>query len=103
MESLVDGEISSSSSKWKTGSDELFITCLFSDSITKEEKSINNYLDAFPIANFNYKSMRSHLMSDNNNNSKSKNDYEFKPTDLSPITFGLLLIPKLSSKKLPKF
>ena len=52
----------------KTGSDELFVVCVISDSNSKIEKATSHYLDAFLGSNLNYKSMRSRLVSHNNNN-----------------------------------
>ena len=49
VESVEAGEISSSTSKWKLGSDELFVTCLNDNSKNKLEKPIKNYLDLFKL------------------------------------------------------
>ena len=41
-ESVEDGKISSSGSEWKIGSDELFVTCLNSNSANKIGKAMKN-------------------------------------------------------------
>ena len=46
-ESLESGDISYSCSECKTGSDELFDTCLNDNSENKIGKPIKNYLDLF--------------------------------------------------------
>ena len=40
IERVKSGEISSSKSEWKTGSDELFVTCLKNDSENKVENQL---------------------------------------------------------------
>ena len=63
-ESVEDGEISSSSSEWKIGSDrELFVTCLNDNSENKIGKPIKNYLDLFINSSLNHTSIRSRLVS----------------------------------------
>ena len=42
-ESMESWEISASSSEWKTGSDKLFVTCLYHNSDNKIGKTIKNY------------------------------------------------------------
>ena len=66
MGSLENGEISSSTSEWRTGSDELFVTYLISDSNPKIVKSISHDLDAFLNTNWSYKSMKSHFVKQDN-------------------------------------
>ena len=66
-ESVESGEISSSSSEWKTGSDELFVTCL-NDNSDKIAKPIKNYLDLFINTSLNHMSIRSRLESRPNKN-----------------------------------
>ena len=62
-ENLEDGEISSSGSDWKIGSDEFFVTCLNSNSENKIAKPIKNYLDLFINTNLNHTSIRFRLVS----------------------------------------
>ena len=62
-ESVVDREISFSSSEWKIGPDKLFVTCLNSDSENKIGKLIKNYLDLFINTSLNHVSIRSRLVS----------------------------------------
>ena len=58
-ENVESGEISSTSSEWKKGSDELFFTCLNDNSENKIAKPIENYLDLFINTNLNHMSIRS--------------------------------------------
>ena len=67
-ESVEDGEISSSSSEWKVGSDELFVTCLNNNSENKIGKPIINYLDLFINSSLNHTSIRSRIVSQPNKN-----------------------------------
>ena len=62
-ESVESGEISSSSSVWKIGSDKLVVSCINSDSKNKIGKLIKNYLDLFIYTSLNHLSIRSHLVS----------------------------------------
>ena len=64
VESVERGEISASSSKWKRGSDELFITCL--NDCDKMAKKIKNYSDLFIKTSLNHMSIRSRLVSQPN-------------------------------------
>ena len=98
-ESVESGEISSSSSEWKTGSDELFVTCLNDNSENKIGKPIENYLDLFINTSLNQTSIRSCLVSQPKNKLGSNSEQLFNATDLSPITFGVILPPKLHGKK----
>ena len=66
-ESVESGQISSSSSEWKMGSDELFVTCL-NDNSDKIAKPIKNYLDLFINTSLNHMSIRSRLVNQQNNN-----------------------------------
>ena len=61
--SVESEEISASSSEWKTGSDELFITCSNNDSKFKIGKQIKNYLDLFINTSLNHISIWSRLVS----------------------------------------
>ena len=65
-ESVESGEISSSSSEWKTGSEELFATCL-NDS-DKIARPIKNYLNLLINTSLNHMSTRSRLVSQPNKN-----------------------------------
>ena len=49
VESVESGEISSSSSEWNLGSDELFVTCFNNDSKRKIGKPIKNHSDLLLI------------------------------------------------------
>ena len=91
------GEILSSSSEWETGSDELFVTCLNNNSEYKIGKPIKNYLDLFINTSLNqpHMSIWSRLVSQPNKNLNSNIEQSINPTDLSPITFGLILPPKV--------
>ena len=75
------------------GLDELFVTCL-NDS-DKIAKPMNNYLDLFINTTINHMSIRSRLVSQSNKNLKLNSEQLFNSTDLSPITFGTILPPKL--------
>ena len=66
VESVKSGVISSSSSEWKIGSDELFVSCLNDNSENKIGKPIKNYLNLFINTNLNHMSIRSHLVSQRN-------------------------------------
>ena len=65
-ESGESGEISASTSEWKMGPDELFVTCLNHDSKSKI-KPIKNYLDLFINTSLYYMAIRSCLVSQPNN------------------------------------
>ena len=67
-ESMKSGEISSFSSEWKIGSDELFVICSNSNSENKIEKPIKDYLDLFINISLNHVSIRSRLVSQRNKN-----------------------------------
>ena len=69
-ESVETGEISSYSSEWKIGPDELFVTC-FNDNSDKIAKPIKNYLDLFINTSLNHMSIRSRLVSQPNKKLKS--------------------------------
>ena len=92
-ESVESGEISPSSSKWNLGSDELFVTCLNDNSENKIAKSIKKYLDLFIKSRLNHMSIRSRLVSQPNNKLISNNEQLFNTSDLSLITFGVILPP----------
>ena len=61
-ESIESGEISSSSSECKTGSDESFVTYLYRNSENKI-KPIKNFLDLFINTSLNHMSIRSCIVS----------------------------------------
>ena len=83
----------------KIGSDEIFVICLNSDSKNKIAKSIENYLDLFINTSSNHISIRSHLVSQPNNNELIANsEQSINAMDLLPITFGVILPPKLCGK-----
>ena len=90
-ESVENGEIMSSSSELKKGSQELFVTCLNRDSKFKIGKPINNYLDLFINTSFNHRCIRSLLVSKPENKLISNKKQIFNATDLSPIPFGTIL------------
>ena len=89
---MENGKFSSSSSEWKIGSDELFVTCLNCDRENKI-KPIKNYLDLFIITSLSHMSIWSRLVSQPNNKLFSNSVQLSNATDLSPITFGLILSP----------
>ena len=66
-ERMESGEISYSSSKWNSGVNELFVTCLNWDSKNLLEKPIKNFLDLFINTSLNHMSVRSRLVSQPNN------------------------------------
>ena len=69
----------------------LFVTCLNnSDKITKPFK---NYLDHFINTSLKHMSIRYCLVSQSNKKSKLIGEQLFHSTDLSPITFGVILPP----------
>ena len=92
-ESVENRVILSSSSKWKIGSDELFVTCLNCDSENKLAKSMKNCLDLFINTSLINMSIRSCLVSQPKDKFISNGEKLFNATDLSPITFGVILPP----------
>ena len=60
---MESGEISSSSSEQKIGSEELFVTCLNDNSKTKIGKPIKNCLNRFINTSLNHMSITSRLVS----------------------------------------
>ena len=97
IESAESEEIFSFSSERKIDPDELFVTCLHCDSENKI-KSIKNYLDLSINTSLNYMSIRSRLVSQPNNKLISNIEHLLNATYLSPITFGVILPPKLRGK-----
>ena len=97
-ESLESGEISSFSSEWKIGSDKLFVTCLNCDGENKRGKPIKNYFDHFIKTSLNRMSIRSWVVAYLIKKSISNSEQLFNATDLSPITFGVILPPNLHNK-----
>ena len=95
---MESGEILSSSSKLKLGLDELFVTCLNSNEENKIGKPIKNHLDLFINSSLNHMSIRSRVVSQPNNKLNSNSKQLFKAIDLSPITFVVILPPKLRGK-----
>ena len=91
------GEISSSSSEWKLGSDKLFITC-WNDNSENKIKPIKNYLDLFINTSLNHTSIRSRLVSQPKNKLNSNREQLLNASDLSPITFGVIIPPKPRGK-----
>ena len=77
------------------GSDELFVTCLNIDSENKIEKTIKNYLNCFINTSLNHMTIRSRLASQPNKKLNLNNEQSINSTYLSPITFGVILPPKL--------
>ena len=63
VESVESGEILSSGSEWKIGSDKLFVICLNCDSENKIGKPSKTYLDLFINTSLNLTSTRSRLVS----------------------------------------
>ena len=81
-ESLESWEILSSSSEWKTGSKELFVTCLIKKSENEIAKPIKNYLDHFINTSLNHMSIWSHLVSQPRNKLFSNSEQLFNAKDL---------------------
>ena len=65
---------------------------------TKKGKPIKNYLDLFINTSLNHMSIRSRLVSQPNNKLNSNSEQSINATNLSPITFGVILPPKLHNK-----
>ena len=82
----------------KTGLDELFVTCLNHYSGNKIGKPIQNYFDFFINTSLNHMSIRSRFVSQPSKKLKLNNEQSINSTDLSAITFGVFLSPKLCSK-----
>ena len=78
------------------GSDELFVTYL-NDS-DKIGKPIKNYLDLFINTSLNHVSITSRLVSQPNEKLKLNGEQVFNTTDVSPITFGVILPSKPRGK-----
>ena len=78
--------------------DKLFVACLNSDSKTKIGKPIKNYLDFFINTSLGHMSIRSRLVSQPENKLILNSEQSINATDLSPITFGVILPPKLRGK-----
>ena len=55
-------------------------------------------MDLFINTSLNHMTIRSHLVSQPNKKSKQNSEQLFDSTDLSPITFGVILPPKLRRK-----
>ena len=81
-ESMESGEILSSSSEWVLVLDELFVTFLNCNRKNKTGRPIKNYLDLFINTSVNHVSIRSHLVSQSNNELNSKSEQLFYSTDL---------------------
>ena len=80
------------------GSDELFVTCLNNNSENKIAKPIKNYLALFINTSLNHMSIRSCLVSQPYKKLNSNSEKSINATDLLPITFGVILPPKLLCK-----
>ena len=78
------------------GSDELLVKCLNCNRKTKIEKPIKNHLDLFINTRLNH--IRSRLVKQPNKKLNSNSDQSIDSTDLSPITFGIILPSKLRGK-----
>ena len=102
VEGVKSGQILSSSSEWKIGSDELFVTCLNCGSESKI-KPIKNYPDLFINISLNHMSIRSCLVSQPNSKLIWNDEQLFNAIDLSPITFSVILPPNLCSKNSKNF
>ena len=92
VESVESGVIPSSSSEWKIGSEELFVTCFNCDSEYKI-KLINNYLNLFINTSLNHISIRSGHVKHPENKLISNSEQLFNATDILPITFSVILPP----------
>ena len=100
--SVESGEFLASSSEWKIGSDELFVTFL-NDNSDKITKPIRNYLDLFINTNLNHKSIRSVIVSQPNKNFSSINGQLFNAMVLSPIWLNTLVLTKDIKRSITKF
>ena len=98
-ESVESGEISSSRFKWNLDSAEIFVTYLNNNSENKIEKSIKKYFNLFIYTSLNHISIRSRLVSQPRNKLNSNSEQSFNATDLSLITFGVLLFANPRGKK----
>ena len=96
-EFVENEEISSSSSEWKIGSDEIFVTCL-NDNGESKINPIKNNLDLFINTSLNHMSIRSCLVSQPKNKLISNSEQLFNATDLLPITFSVILPPIYAEK-----
>ena len=76
----------------------MFVTCLNNNSENKIRKPITNYLDHFINTSFNHTSIRSRLVSQPHNKLNSNSEQLFNSTDISPITFGVILPPNSRGK-----
>ena len=82
---------------------ELCVTCI-NDNSDKVKKPIKNYFDLFINTSLNHMSIRSCLVSQSNNNKSISNNIKlYNAMDLLPITFGIMLFPKICGEKLSKF
>ena len=61
--SIESGELSSSSSKWNLGLDELFVACLYYDDKSKNKKNQSKITRIFLLISLNQISIRSCLIS----------------------------------------
>ena len=77
---------------------QIFVSCLNSNSKTKIGKPIKTYLDSFFNTSLNHMSIRSCLVSQPNKKFSSNSEQLFNTTDLLPISFGVILPPKLRGK-----
>ena len=75
---MENGEISASSSEWKIGLDELFVTWLNCDSKNKLGKPIKTYFDLFIKTSLNHMSIRSRLVSQPNKKLFSNSEKSIK-------------------------
>ena len=79
------------------GSDEEFVTC-WNDNSDKIAKQIKNNLDLFINTSLSHMSIRFCFESQPNKKLKLNSELSINSTDLSPITFGVILPPKLRGK-----
>ena len=80
------------------GLDKLSVICLNCDSENKIGKPIKNYLDLFINTSLNHMSIRSRLVSQPKNKLFFYSEQLFNDTDLSPISFGVILPPNPCNK-----
>ena len=78
--------------------DKLFVTCLNHDSENKIANTIEIYLDLFINTSLNHMYIRSCLVDQPKNKLNSNNEQLFNATNLSPITFGIILSPNPRGK-----
>ena len=78
--------------------DKLFVICLHNNHKNKIEKTIKNYLDLFINTSLNHIPITSRLVSQPKNKLILNSEQLFYATDLSPITYSVMLSPNSRGK-----